>query len=58
MKQVYGALDEERCEETVKRSKKLIWKSLYKLNEDEKEKAVKLLLIDPCLEEAYQLKIS
>ncbi|MGX4669964.1 hypothetical protein JNUCC74_12225 [Cerasibacillus sp. JNUCC 74] len=45
-------------EETMKRSKKLIWKSLYKLNEDEKEKAVKLLFIDPRLEEAYQLKIS
>ncbi|MBS7426661.1 MULTISPECIES: transposase [Virgibacillus] len=40
----------------MKRSKKLLWKSVYKLDEEESEKVQKLLEIDPRLQKAYALK--
>ena len=66
MRQVYWALDEVRREVQrdldkkpriqMKRSKKLLWKSVYKLDEEESEKVQKLLDIDPRLQKAYALK--
>ncbi|MBS7429343.1 MULTISPECIES: ISL3 family transposase [unclassified Virgibacillus] len=66
MRQVYWALDEVRREVQrdldkkpriqMKRSKKLLWKSVYKLDEEESEKVQKLLDIDPRLQKAYELK--
>lgn len=66
MRQVYWALDEVRREVQreldkkerirMKRSKKLLWKSPYKLSEDEQEKVKELLHIHPRLQEAYELK--
>ncbi len=66
MRQVYWALDEVRREVQrtldkkarirMKRSKKLLWKSSYKLTEEEQEKVKQLLKIDIRLDEAYQLK--
>ncbi|CQR48146.1 hypothetical protein BN1058_02494 [Paraliobacillus sp. PM-2] len=63
---VYWALDEVRREVQrtldkkarirMKRSKKLLWKSSYKLTEEEQEKVKQLLKIDVRLDEAYQLK--
>lgn len=66
MRQVYWALDairrevqhdldkEERIR--MKRSKKLLWKSVYKLSEEEKEKVNELLGVHPRLQKAYELK--
>ncbi|ADI00439.1 ISL3 family transposase [Salisediminibacterium selenitireducens] len=66
MRQVYWALDEVRRDVQgeldkksrihMKRSKKLLWKSHYDLNEEQKLKVEKLLQIDPKLREAYELK--
>nr|WP_272932742.1 ISL3 family transposase [Virgibacillus halodenitrificans] len=66
MRQVYWALDEVRREVQrdlekkdriyMKKSKKLLWKSTYKLSEEEREKVNQLLQVDPRLEEAYNLK--
>ncbi|WP_226038594.1 ISL3 family transposase [Aquibacillus saliphilus] len=66
MRQVYWALDEVRREVQreldkkarirMKRSKKLLWKSTYKLSEEEQEKVNQLLQIHSGLREAYDLK--
>ncbi|WP_077357304.1 ISL3 family transposase [Virgibacillus halodenitrificans] len=66
MRQVYWALDEVRREVQrdlekkdrihMKKSKKLLWKSTYKLSEEEREKVNQLLQVDTRLEEAYNLK--
>ncbi|WP_017756557.1 ISL3 family transposase [Calidifontibacillus oryziterrae] len=66
MRQVYWALDEVRREVQrdlsktdrirMKRSKKLLWKSPYKLSEDDKKKVRELLAVHPRLEAAYELK--
>lgn len=66
MRQVYWALDEVRREVQrdldkkprilMKRSKKLLWKLVYKLDEEESEKVQKLLDIDPRLRKSYALK--
>ncbi|NBJ71725.1 ISL3 family transposase [Roseburia sp. 1XD42-34] len=66
MRQVYWAFDAVRREVQnevdkktrieMKRSKKLLWKSEYKLDEEDKEKVEKLLAIDRRLKEAYELK--
>lgn len=63
MRQVYWALDEVRREVQrslekkerirMKRSKKLLWKSIYKLSDEEREKVNELLKIHPRLREAY-----
>ncbi|BAC13372.1 transposase for IS652 [Oceanobacillus iheyensis HTE831] len=67
MRQVYWALDEVRRQVQadvdkpirlqMKRSKKLLWKSHFNLDEDQEEKVEKLLEIDTRLREAYQLKV-
>ncbi len=67
MRQVYWALDEARRKVQadvnkpirlqMKRSTKLLWKSHFHLDEDQKEKVEKLLEIDPRIREAYQLKV-
>lgn len=66
MRQVYWALDEVRREVQrnlekkerihMKRSKKILWKSIYKLSDEEREKVNELLNIHPRLREAYELK--
>ena len=66
MRQVYWALDEVRREVQrdlekkirirMKRGKKLLWKSPYKLSEEEREHLEELLRVDPRLREAYVLK--
>ncbi|QHS22913.1 ISL3 family transposase [Virgibacillus sp. MSP4-1] len=66
MRQVYWALDSVRREVQhdleknerirMKRSKKLLWKSQYKLTDEQKEKVNQLLQIHPRLKEAYELK--
>lgn len=66
MRQVYWALDEVRRDVQgdldkksriqMKRSKKLLWKSHYTLDEEQSRKVEKLLQIDPRLRKAYQLK--
>lgn len=66
MRQVYWALDEVRrevqhelCKKDrihMKRSKKLLWKSSYKLSAEEIEKVNNLITMHPRLQEAYELK--
>lgn len=66
MRQVYWALDSVRREVQheldkkdrirMKRSKKLLWKSTYKLTDEEREKINQLIEIHPRLKEAYELK--
>ncbi len=40
----------------MKRSKKLLWKSIYKFSDEEREKVNQLVKIHPRLQEAYELK--
>lgn len=66
MRQVYWASDSVRREVQqelekkerirMKRSKKLLWKSTFKISEEEREKINELLQIHPRLQEAYELK--
>lgn len=66
MRQVYWAFDEVRRQIQhdlkkqerikMKRSKKLLWKSPYKLSEEDKQKVDVLLKVHPRLQEAYELK--
>lgn len=66
MRQVYWALDAVRREVQhdlekkdrihMKRSKELLWKSTYKLSEDERKRVAELLKIDPRIQKAYELK--
>lgn len=66
MRQVYWALDEVRREVqnelskeqriNMKRSKKLLWKSPYKLTADQKQQVATILELHPRLQEAYHLK--
>jgi transposase len=66
MRQVYWALDEVRREVQnelpkdqrikMKRSKKLLWKSPYKLTAEQKQRVDNILELHPRLQEAYHLK--
>lgn len=66
MRQVYWALDAVRREVQreldkksrirMKRSKKLLWKSPYKLSEEEQQKVEELIRIHPRIRKAYELK--
>lgn len=66
MRQVYWAFDAVRREVQhdlekkdrihMKRSKELLWKSIYKLSDEERERVAELLKVDSRLQEAYELK--
>lgn len=40
----------------MKRSKELLWKSVYKLSDEKKQKVNQLLQINTLLQKAYELK--
>lgn len=66
MSQVYWVLDkmhrevqkhlDKKTHIKIKRNKKILWKSVYKLNDEEKQKVQKLIQIDSRLIEAYEMK--